>query len=311
MALVCYLQAAHPALRQSPDLRLFLQSDETEFAIEASRTAAEVGEAAPAASGGAANVARKTLSGAARLFKALGQSAAVIQAPASVRMADEDESPEYLRVRAYLSELESHLTETHKQAERLVRRHGSLAAALAEFGAAMASLGRQQAEERAGGGGVPQSFARLAERAAAAATVCRRSQDELARSFEAPLKEAARWVRAAKKAMEARSEALAARGAARSDVDAKRTRLARLRGTPGMREERVMEAERDLQAAHAKAEATAQAYAAIVQRMDADLGRFQSERVEEFEYILRDFAEAERRTSEEVAGLWRALAAEA
>lgn len=32
------LQAAHPALKRSPDLQLFLEASETEFAIEVSRT---------------------------------------------------------------------------------------------------------------------------------------------------------------------------------------------------------------------------------------------------------------------------------
>ena len=47
---------------------------------------------------------------------------------------------------------------------------------------------------------------------------------------------------------------------ARADVDARRTRLAKLRGTPGIREERVAEAERDLSAAQQGAEAAKAAY---------------------------------------------------
>lgn len=47
---------------------------------------------------------------------------------------------------------------------------------------------------------------------------------------------------------------------ARSDVDAKRARLAKLRGTPGVREERVAEAERDLGNAQQQAEAAKATY---------------------------------------------------
>ncbi len=47
---------------------------------------------------------------------------------------------------------------------------------------------------------------------------------------------------------------------ARSDVDAKRARLAKLRGTPGVREERVAEAERDLGDAQQRAEAAKATY---------------------------------------------------
>ena len=140
----------------------------------------------------------------------------------------------------------------------------------------------------------------------AAAAVCRRSEGELSSAFEAPLKEFARAVKAAKKAMVDRSDALAARQAARADVDARRAKLSRVRATPGVREERVVEAERDLQAAHAKAEAAGNAYAALVDRMNADLPRFQNERVEEMGYVLRDFAEAEGRAAAELARAWRA-----
>lgn len=47
---------------------------------------------------------------------------------------------------------------------------------------------------------------------------------------------------------------------ARGDVDAKRARLAKLRGTPGVREERVAEAERDLGDAQQRAEAAKATY---------------------------------------------------
>jgi sorting nexin-1/2 len=41
---------------------------------------------------------------------------------------------------------------------------------------------------------------------------------------------------------------------ARGDIDSRRQRLAKLRGTPGIREERVSEAERDLRDAQQQAE---------------------------------------------------------
>jgi sorting nexin-1/2 len=307
------LQAAHPILRHSPDLRLFLQANETEFAIEASRSAAEAGDAAPAATSGAAGAARKTLSGAARLLSRLGQTAAGLGGGGGGGGGggngggggDEEEDTEYLRIRAYVSELEGHLEVAHRQAARLVRHHADMGAAVAEFGGAMAALGRH--EEAGAGGEAGRSFAQLGDRSAAVGAVCRRSADGLAASFEAPLKELSRSVRAAKKAMADRGEALAARQAARAEADARRARLAKLRATPGMREERVAEAERDLRAATAAAEGAAAAYAAVVERMGPDLGRFQRERAQEMAIVLRDFAQAEAEASGEVARLWRSL----
>jgi len=305
-----YLQAAHPTLCHSPDLRLFLQSDETEFAIEASRTSAEAGDAAPAASGGAANAARKTLDTVSRLFRTVSHTAAAVgigggSATAIARQScDEEENPEYLRLRSYFFDLEGHMAEVHRQAARLVQRHGSLSVAFVEFGSSMATLGRAQEESQQRCVSVTQSFENLAQKSTAASVICRRSQQELARTFEAPLKEAYRWVKSAKKTMQDRSDALSTRQAARAEVDARRARLSRLRSTPGIAQERVMEAERDLQNANAKAEVAATAYAGIVQRMNVDLERFQRERVVEMGRVLLEFAEAEGNAAAELARLW-------
>lgn len=299
---LCPVQAAHAVLRHSPDLRLFLQANETDFAIEASRTAAEAGDPAPAAAAGAAGAARKTLTSAARLFRTLSHSTGA----ASQRSDDQEEDAEYLRMRDYMAELEGHLEQTHRQAARLVRLHADLGAAVAEFGTAMAALGRhEEAEAGPAGTALSASFSQLGDRSGAVAAVCRRSSEGLAASFEAPLKEFTRSVRAAKKAMADRADALAARQAARAEVDARRARLAKLRATPGMREERIAEAERDLRAASGKAEAAAQVYTDVVERMGGDLGRFQRERAQEMGYVLRDFAQAEAAAAAEMAKLWR------
>ena len=61
-------------------------------------------------------------------------------------------------------------------------------------------------------------------------------------------------IKTARKSMADRSAALGVYHAARGEVDARRARLARLRGTPGIREERVAEAERDLAEAQRRAE---------------------------------------------------------
>ena len=173
----------------------------------------------------------------------------------------------------------------------------------------MAALGRHQEEEvgRQAGTPVVRSFAALSDRAAAVAAISRRSSEELAASFEAPMKEFMRSVRAAKKAMSDRSDALAARQAARADVDAKRARLTRLRATPGLAEERVMEAERDLQTAMSRADDATQAYSEIVQRMDSDLTRFQQERVKEMGSVLALFSRVEAKAAADAAKLWKTV----
>lgn len=48
----------------------------------------------------------------------------------------------FLQVRAYIFELERHLSEAHRQASRLVRHQNELSTALEEFGTSMKTLGR-------------------------------------------------------------------------------------------------------------------------------------------------------------------------
>lgn len=78
-------QAAHPMLKFSKDLQLFLEASEEEWSLEVSRAIAE------------ANAQKPKFSGMAQIFKGLQHSTANLVAG---RTDDEDEDPEYLKVRA-------------------------------------------------------------------------------------------------------------------------------------------------------------------------------------------------------------------
>lgn len=62
---------------------------------------------------------------------------------------------------------------------------------------------------------------------------------------------------------------------ARAEVDSKRNKLSKVRGVPGIKEEKIAEAERDLNEAAHKVENAQQDYELIVRRMSEDLARFQ------------------------------------
>lgn len=155
--------------------------------------------------------------------------------------------------------------------------------------------------------GVSSVLGQLGQRAETVSGIHRESAESVSRCLEAPLKEFVRMVKAVKKVVGDRSAALAAHAAARADVDARRGKLAKLRGTPGIREEKVAEAERDLHDAQCKADATRAAYEVIVQRMGTELARFQRERAQEMGYVLRDFALVEAEVAADSARVWRSL----
>jgi sorting nexin-1/2 len=214
---------------------------------------------------------------------------------------DAEEDPEYLKVREYVGQLETHLAEAHKQAARLIRRQDALSGALADFGASMVGLGKFE------GGDLAQSFMRMGDKAELLSKSAREQSASLSTSFEAPLKEFVRLVKSAKATMADRGLALAALHTARSDVAGKRSKLMKLRGTPGIREDKVAEVERELNEAQYRVEGAQATFDTIVSRMKLELARFQEERAEEMAAVLRDFAIAQARTAQETADTWRTL----
>lgn len=83
--------------------------------------------------------AKKTINTTMQFFKDLGHSATNLMAGKS---DDQEEDPDYLKVREYLTHLESHLIEAHRQSARLIRKQGELGIAVGEFGQASEKLGK-------------------------------------------------------------------------------------------------------------------------------------------------------------------------
>jgi hypothetical protein len=236
-------------------------------------------------------------------------------AAAAAAAASAGLDPEFARVREYLAHLEAHLSEAHKHASRLVRKEHESGEAVAAFGAAIERLGRL--EDGGGGGGVggsasrhQEAFAALGRKASALASASAARTAALARGFEAPLKEAARSARAAQEACADRQAAADALRNARHDLDARKVRWARLRGTPGTPPERLAEAERDTADAERRLRAAAQASTAVGAALESELGRWQRERAARTAALLRSFAEEQAALAADGAKLWGGLLAE-
>ena len=296
------MQLSHKELRKSPELKLFLQADESEFSIEASRTAADLGASAPAESGGASSLARKTFTSASKFFKSISENTGISppKMPNGYSGGGE-QSPEYNAIRGYYQHLEAHLNEVHQQAERLTRQHHRLAKSFAEFGESMKTLSSKIESPD-----IPDNAycSILGERATIASHGWEQSAKELNLRFEAPLMEFLRAARSARRAMEDRDELFDAVTSAKSDLDTKRARVAKLQSTPGMRQDRIMEAERDLQTALALTQETQAKYEAAMRRMDADIIRFQKERASDLKHILLHFAQIQADSRQMTAKAW-------
>ena len=218
-ALAVWLQrvCAHPTLRHSPDLLQFLSQSDDEWAMTMARSNVEVSTASLVAS-------------TINMFRGLNHRAAnLVQG----RSDDEAEDPDYLKFRDFISILEGHTGEMHKQALRSIRKVEKHAEATRAFG--LAARGLAQYEP-------PQLAAPLD----VCARVCGEVAGALERNaavtgaeLEAPMKEAVRGLREVRATMEARSRALSATSRAQADLDTRRTKLNRLQSTPGVTPDKV------------------------------------------------------------------------
>ena len=104
-----------------------------------------------------------------------------------------------------------------------------------------------------------------------------------------------------------RTNALSVYQQARTELDNKRLRLNKLRGTQNIREEKVVEAERECDAADARLKNAKTAYETIVERMAEELARFQKERAVEMSSVLREFALSQAQLASETSKAWSSL----
>ncbi|KAH0454640.1 hypothetical protein IEQ34_016564 [Dendrobium chrysotoxum] len=121
--------ASHTELKQSEDLRIFLQEDEE--TMERTRSQ-ETG------------IFKKKPSEFMQIFKEVQSK--VSDVVLGKEKPVEESSPEYEKLKHYIFELEDHLTEAQKQAFRLVKRHRELGQSLSDFGKAIKLLGACEGE---------------------------------------------------------------------------------------------------------------------------------------------------------------------
>lgn len=281
--------ACHPTLKYSPELQMFLEAQEDVWQMEVARMNLEEGSA------------KKKVNATMQFFKDVQHKATNLMAGKS---DDEQEDPEYLKVREYINHLENHLVEAHRQASRLIRKQGELGMAVGEFGQAAEKLGKFEE------GSLQDAFMRLGTRAGDLSTTSRESSQLLSQNFEAPLKEFTRIMKSVKAVMIDRSNALSLRQQAKTDLDKLRVKLNKLKGRPGIREDQVNEMEREVDAADLRLRNAKEGYEKIVEKMSEEMGRFQRDRAGEMSMVLRDFALAQAQLASESAKGWSALVSE-
>lgn len=108
-------------------------------------------------------------------------------------------------------------------------------------------------------------------------------------SHDMPLPQV-RGVRCATAVCADRGNALSTHLAAKAELDARKVRWAKLRGTPGSGPDKLAEAERDISDSEARVRDTRIVYESLVATMTEELHRWQRERAADMTALLRDFA---------------------
>eukprot|EP01026_Neomeris_dumetosa_P010792 TRINITY_DN1399_c0_g1_i1.p1 TRINITY_DN1399_c0_g1~~TRINITY_DN1399_c0_g1_i1.p1 ORF type:complete len:431 (-),score=61.32 TRINITY_DN1399_c0_g1_i1:369-1595(-) len=278
--------ANHPELYKAEEVRLFLEASESDwwqhkrlYKFEENAQKSKVGQTV-------------------QFFKDLAHSTTnLVQG----RSDDAEEDPEYLRIREYMFQLEKHLGDAYRRASDLVNKQQALGGAMSDFGDAADSLGKFEQPK------LQEAFSQLSRHAGDLSHSTGQQAEKMHATFEAPLKEFYRMIRSVKAVMGDRSNALTQVSQAKIEMENKNTKVARLKGTPGVRHDKIIDAQRELDEATKKHEKAKQSYTNITSKMSSELARFQQERSVEMGTVLRDFAINQARYAGDAAKEWSSL----
>lgn len=187
--------------------------------------------------------------------------------PCLLRSDDEQEDIEYLRFRDFVNILEGHTAEVHKQAGRLIRKEAKVLSVMKDLSDAAMGLAQFEKEP------LKQCLGIAAARCTQLSSSLDSCVQEMDASLEAPLKESVRALREVRSTMEDRARALSNLSQAQGEVEVRRSRLTKLRSTPGVKQDRLIMAERELSVAQQTVEVQRGEYTAIVNKMGGELAR--------------------------------------
>ncbi|KAH1227974.1 Sorting nexin 1 [Glycine max] len=176
--------ASHHELKQSEDLRLFLQAEEE--TMERLRSH-ETG------------IFKKKPADLMQIFKDVQSK--VSDVVLGKEKPVEESDPEYEKMKHYIFELENHLAEAQKHAYRLVKRHRELGQSLSDFGKAVKLLGASE------GNALGKAFSELGMKSEILSAKLQKEAHQLLMNFEEPLKDYVHAVQSIKATIAERANA--------------------------------------------------------------------------------------------------------
>jgi sorting nexin-1/2 len=279
----------HPVLKFSSELQFFLEAQESAWQAEVQNSNAEK------------SVAKKGFLGAKKFFKGVASTTSSL---ITGKNADENEDAEYLKVKSYSKSLETHMIELYAHAEKLTSRQRKLNNAMKVFGEGISKLGEKEGETSP----VVEEFSKVADKLCSDDTV-EEKLVEFDLEFVEPMKEYSRYVTSLRNVMVERSAAMQRLQDKKQSVETKKNALAKLRATPGAKEEKLSDAEQRLNESSRKLEEATDRYDLIVERMKTEMSAYHSNRKGDMLVTLSGFADKQAILAEEQAQKWKELVA--
>ncbi|XP_020247983.1 sorting nexin 1-like [Asparagus officinalis] len=273
--------ASHPELKQSEDLRIFLQEDEERM------------ERARSQEGG---LFKKKPADFMQIFKDVQSK--VSDVVLGKEKPIEESGPEYEKLKHYIFELEDHLAEAQKQAFRLVKRHRELGQSLSDFGKAIKLLGACE------GNSLGKAFSELGSKSELLSLKLNKEAHNLLMNFEEPVKDYVRAVQSIKATMADRASAFKQQYDLAETTKLKKINLEKLLL---IRSEKAGEAEIEYKELEAESEEAIQRYETIVKLMSEEIIRFQEQKTADMGLAFHEFAKGQERLAKDIADAWRSL----
>ncbi|KAL3327505.1 hypothetical protein AABB24_035270 [Solanum stoloniferum] len=273
--------ASHHELRQSDDLRIFLQADEQ--TMDRARFQ-ETG------------IFKKKPADLIQIFKDVQSK--VSDVVLGKEKPVEESTPEYEKMKNYIFELEDHLAEAQKHAFRLVKRHRELGESLSEFGKAVKLLGTCDDDA------LGKAFSELGAKSEIISIKLQKEAHHLLMNFEEPLKDYVRAVQSIKATIAERAAAFKKQCELAETIKFKEIDLNKYRLT---RSEKLAEAEREYEMLKAEGEETSRRFDTIVRLMNEEIVRFQEQKTSDMGLAFHEFAKGQARLSNGIADAWRSL----
>ncbi|KAL6614121.1 hypothetical protein ACP70R_036391 [Stipagrostis hirtigluma subsp. patula] len=272
--------ALHPELKQSEDLRTFLQADEER--MDRARSY-ETG-------------IFKKPADFLQMFKDVQSK--VSDVVLGKEKPVEESTPEYEKLKNYIFELENHLAEAQKQAFRLVKRHRELGQSLADFGKAIKLLGACEGDL------MEKVFSEVGSKSEMLSIKLQREADNLLFNFEEPLKDYVRAVQSIKATMLDRANAFRQHFDLDQERKYKELNLEKLKF---MNPEKYAEAEMEFRELKAGSEEATKRFEHIVRVMNEELARFQEQKTADIGLAFHEFAKGQAKLAKDIADAWRSV----